>query len=264
MGNKDLKIQDPNNERIGEMIAGLRRVEAPGDFDFGVRARIAQGRPSTVLGSWLPASVKLALPLALVLVIGGYVGFNAIYSPGNINVPVVADGQPSIAQPVAVSESQPVAAEPVVERAEVRPEQTEVRPTTNQPVRETAAPEIESSQPEGGSVDFGATVPRKIYPRGFDPNVRVTANSRPVERSLGARDIFNIIGIDASYSDGGWKVRSVSAGNLAGRSGVRAGDVIEAVNGQVLGENTAFGSTFSGSSVRVRRDGAILTINLRP
>jgi S1-C subfamily serine protease len=55
----------------------------------------------------------------------------------------------------------------------------------------------------------------------------------------------------------------VSGSSVAGRSGIKAGDVIEAVNGQVLGSKTSFGSSFTGQNLRVRRDGKSMQIALR-
>ena len=54
MVNEQKNTQEPEFEEIGRLIGGLKRVEAPKDFDFHVRARIAKGRPVERTRSWLP------------------------------------------------------------------------------------------------------------------------------------------------------------------------------------------------------------------
>src|SRR5687767_1201524 len=81
MESQNLKIEESADEQqISKMLGGLKRVEAPGDFDLHVRGRIAAGKPADK-SSWLPVPVRLAVPLVLVLLVGGYFAFNALYSP---------------------------------------------------------------------------------------------------------------------------------------------------------------------------------------
>ncbi len=64
-----------DRQKLREMIAGLETVEAPGDFDFRLRARLANQRAERVsafssFGFGLP-SIALAV-LALVIGVGIY------------------------------------------------------------------------------------------------------------------------------------------------------------------------------------------------
>src|SRR4051794_1417753 len=102
MRNTDDNIQDSDEAQISGLLASLKRVEAPGDFGFRVRARIASARPSTGRGSWLPASVAVAAPLGLVLAVGGYFTMTSIYSPATVSPPAVADLRPAELPPVDV------------------------------------------------------------------------------------------------------------------------------------------------------------------
>ncbi len=45
MANKENIYNAPENDEIHRLLGTLKRVEAPKDFDFHVRARIAKSRP---------------------------------------------------------------------------------------------------------------------------------------------------------------------------------------------------------------------------
>ena len=78
MRNEDQKSMEFENERVSNLLGSLTRVEAPGDFDFHVRSRIAKGRPVDRKAVLLPGWVRFAVPLVLLLFVGGYFGFRAI------------------------------------------------------------------------------------------------------------------------------------------------------------------------------------------
>src|SRR5688572_29519198 len=95
MESQNIKFEESADEQqISKMLGGLKRVEAPGDFDLRVRGRIAAGKPADK-SSWLPVPVRLAVPLGLLLLVGGYFAFNSFYWTGNVSVPV-AEVQPII------------------------------------------------------------------------------------------------------------------------------------------------------------------------
>ena len=96
MRNEDQEI----NEQVSKLLGGLKRIEAPGDFDFRVKARIAAGRPVDRNVSLLPNWVRFAVPLGLLLLIGGYFGFKAIYSPDKLAVAPIAEVQKIDVAPV--------------------------------------------------------------------------------------------------------------------------------------------------------------------
>ena len=105
MNRSDLEIgTEENGTEVAELLAALPRVEAPANFNFGVNARIAKGRPS---GRTLFPFLKVAIPLSLLLVIGGLMFFYATMpgddqvivrsdSPGPSPLPVVRRDEPTI------------------------------------------------------------------------------------------------------------------------------------------------------------------------
>ena len=257
------------DDPVSRLLGGLKRVEAPGDFDFRVKARIAAGRPVDRTASWLPNAVRFAVPLGLLLLIGGYFGFNALYSFNKVDVPPIAEVRSTIAAPVIgaqSNESVTLPANPVIaERVEIKPTGTDSKINTGSPEKRIVSFKPSEGQPGGGSYDEARRTPRQFYPKGIDPNRKLLVpkdfegNTR-----VAAKNILSFIGIDAVYSGSSWKVGLVKQNSIAERSGMKAGDVIEAINDLPLTEKTAFGNKFSGKSIRVRRDGKSMQIDLKP
>lgn len=237
-----------DEERISNLIGSLPRVEAPGDFDFRVRARIAAGRPAENRGSWLPASVRYAVPLALVLAIGGYVGFNAIYVGDVTDVPAVAELQPSTASiPVAEvpARVESAASQPVAERIETTATDVAVKPPTVDADKLVPPAARKTEKPGGGSYVDAGTAAKTIE---ANTNVAPIEPEKPEDKTaLTGIALLAAARISTAPAGRGWKVVSVSAGGSGAASGVQAGDVIEAISGRTL---------------RIRRDGVIMRVVL--
>ncbi|MGI8917096.1 MAG: hypothetical protein ACR2H6_00750 [Pyrinomonadaceae bacterium] len=91
-----------DRQKLSQMIAGLEAVEAPGDFDFRLRARLANLRDERVsafstFGFGLP-SIALAV-LAILLVVGIYLRTT---NDSVIEGPLAQSEAPKTAAPVAV------------------------------------------------------------------------------------------------------------------------------------------------------------------
>ena len=98
-----------DRQKLREMIAGLETVAAPGDFDFRLRARLANQRAKRVsalsgFGFGLP-SIALAV-LALVIGVGIYMRAT---SDSRIKEPLAQSDAPKMAEPVGVPVAVPSA-----------------------------------------------------------------------------------------------------------------------------------------------------------
>lgn len=266
MTNEDQNFE----EKIRGLLGTLNRVNPPGDFDFKVRARIAKGQPSTAGGSWLPASVKLAIPLGM-LAVGGYFGFNAINSSAPTDQPAAAVVQVPAAQPAPFV---PLNEEPIAPASESQPEVARVRaPETRSVARPVTGSVKKTStarrapEPEGGSVDSAARETKSIFPVGVTPNANippVTPNGSTSVVRITGKDVLSRIGVSAVLGAGGWHVQSVNATSAAGRAGLQAGDVIEAVNGSAMPDKAMIDQGFAAKGLRVRRNGRTVFIGLTP
>lgn len=268
MGNLDPHILeeidlDTADEPVVRLLNTLERVEPPNDFDMRVRARIAAGRPADRQVSWLPPSLRYAVPLVLLLLVGGYFAISNYYSSKNVDVPPVAESRPPIVTLPDDKTAITVPEAPSPETLAVKqPDQS--NKDLGPPSRKTGSSfDSSDDRPKSGSA-LGLKVDVPIRPRGLEGNTTVLTNSNGIVRStsISARDLFDILGIKGTFDMTGWKVDAVGANTTAERSGVKTGDVIEAVNDQRLTAKTSFGSNFNGKSLRIRRDGRTIKIDL--
>ena len=241
MGNEKLQNSE-EREPVAKLLAGLKRVEAPANFDFGVKARIAAGKPAEKRRFRIPALVGNAMPLVLLLLVGAYFGFNAIYSTKDAYLPAVAEAPmtsaPQLPQPT-------VEVAPVPEQMAAVKKPDTIAPVADFPVKKPVTAPV--ARPGGGSFDETSGVGHKIYRNTQIP----------------AKDVLTLLGAKGSFGENGWKVEAPTANSLAERSGVQAGDVIEAINDQAVTEKTSFRSRSGIKSVRVRRDGKSIDIPLK-
>ena len=243
---------DKGEEQISALLGSLKRVQAPGNFDLGVRGRIAAGRPVEKRAFRISVLAGYAIPLALTLLIGGYFGFNSYYSPGDINVPAIAETSPSIIAPqlppvnaiAATSQNSPHVAETAAKKSDsaVHIFERSIK----------KGPASRDKNVGGGSLDQASRIGPRIIQRVTDHTAQV-----PV------KDALSLMGIRGVYVESGWRVESAGPNSVAERSGIKSGDVIEAINDQAMTEKTSFKGKFSGKSVRVRRDGKSVDIILK-
>jgi hypothetical protein len=237
---------------ISRMLGSMKQVDAPGDFDVRVRARIAQGRPSAGL-SWISATASVAAML-LVIATAGYLGFRSFYSP----VPTVEQAASArLTQEEIAKRGMPTAAQPTSNEGPVGDVDDQgmdkiVTPTNKDQASDSIASKPREMQP---SIPNGlADTPRKRdrQPGGGNPEpasripdvITAPASTRHL-----SKEILSTFGIEANNSGSGWTVGEVKQNSRAQRSGLRTGDVIE---------------TLSNNRVRVRRGGKAVQLTLAP
>ena len=262
--------------KVRQLLGELKRVEAPKNFGFAVQARIANARPEDFRTAGIgPAFLRYAMPLALVLlVVSGFV-LNGIYNVNDNSVPAVAESGPAQA---------PVPSAPVVPPAnevastgndpQVTNSGNETRVVTGSEIAAESVPGprtrkavVSSRNTNGGSIDstqegrtpiINLNPEMPVVPAGpSHPGTMGPAGQIPVQA------ILKIVGIKADSSNEGWKVTAVEANSLSEHSGVKAGDYVEAINGQPVTEGTRFSGGLIVKNLRVKRDGKTLDIPLK-
>lgn len=259
-------IEDGDERKVATLLGSLARVEAPSNFEFGVRARIANGAPAEPSGMF--RFVKIAAPLGLLLTVGAGVLFYGslpgtdVASVPEVNTvvnqdrPVQRDVPPS--QEIATETETPRVSGPNAGEtvASVRPEEQQQRiaarpgvsrnsDSANSALRRPSS----DTATQGGSHDITQGIPKIITPKGIGGDIPV-------------QDVLNRLGIKAEFVNNGWNVRSASEGSLAHKSGFQAGDVIESIDGLAVSDKTSFKGVFSGKVFGVRRDGKPIEIKL--
>lgn len=92
--------ENKDTDAVAGLLGSLPRVEAPNDFDFRVKARIAAGQPAKI--AWFPSVARVAVPLGLVLSVGGYFGYRSnYYQAAATDVATVAKSQTDSTVPTA-------------------------------------------------------------------------------------------------------------------------------------------------------------------
>lgn len=262
--------EDADEEQVRQMLAGLKRVAAPNDFDFKLKARIAQGRPESRPGSMVWA-MRFVLPVLLLAVVGiiavtsGLIPIGTDVATDSGREPALETEGSAVAQetrtdPMSgnLAESAAVPAAPSPGRGSL----VSARPAGSRTASRRATPVAVS---RGGSIDVGTSVEEPIFPKGLDPNTPVKVNDKAVETApLQTKVILSLLGIDAAYDGSQWKAASVKQHSIGERAGVKSGDVIEAVNDLPVGAATEFKSPFSGKSVTVKREGRSVRLGLSP
>ena len=258
MMGKDEKIASQANslsgdeERLAKLLYSLPRVEASKDFEFRVKARIAQRRTESARPNYIRA-LMYAVPLFLVLVVASVLFLRQPSRGGEIS-DVQPTAQVAVEQPLAPQEEQPslpnssradVPATPAINR--VSSVAAERRPA--EPVRPDGRP----GRIRGGSFDTAVSPSDTILPKGFSANSAVRGMTRPnsTPAKQGLNEVLSMYGVSATRGANGWTVSSVTG--IAANSGVKKGDVIES-------EQT----DASGTRLSIKRDGAKIQIALKP
>lgn len=225
MENQNNKIQDltpfvADDDPVSRLLGSLKRVDAPNDFNFRVKARIASGHPLESARSWLPASVRYAVPLVLLLFAGGYFALNALYTPVTVDAPVVASVPSEKITPVAETPSS-IAGAPAESPSAVKTGENPAKPTVaavKESEKNVLKPNPKADRPSGGSLVMASNAGQTITANGVEP--KTAGNNVPVS----PRDFLKSVGINVSLNGSRWLVLS------SGAAAVKAGDVIESVN----------------------------------
>ncbi len=261
--NKDLDAVTDDERRVAEMLGSLKRVEAPGDFDVRVRARIAQGRPASSNGQWLPQWARYAVPLALAIAVGGYFAIDR-YSRTAESTPaeIVRNETVQTASPPVTAAN--TVTQPVADNNAANTVIAVNRETASAPKSAVPRPNSDTDTSGGGSFVEAVRPGKRLLPKGIDPNAPQPGRPRDfdADAKIPVTEVLTVIGVRANYRGSNWTVESVVDHSAAGDAGIKPGDVIETINDQKLSEKTAFNGKFVGRSIRVMRGGKPVMIDL--
>jgi hypothetical protein len=271
-GMNEREALDNDTRKVVQLLSALPRVEAPGDFEFGVKAKIAAGNSRSRSG--LFSFLKVAAPLSLILVIGAFVMYYGTL-PGNESVATVNE-VPAAQHTAADNHVQP----PVGEVTREAPAQVsgprvaendepQVAAVSSDSRRTTSVRRSDRSErapARQGSFDISVSPGNVITAPGFESDLGRNSNDNSGSAGVSGvtvREVFEILGMKGDFVDGGWRVSSTSENSIAARSGIRSNDIIESVDGRTLSASTKLKGNFEGKSVSVRREGKQLRLDLK-
>ena len=267
MGNITPRKNEPGfnataEEKISQLISALPRVEAPGDFGFRVKVRIAEARPVNSRPLWLPTALKAAAPLGLALAVGGYFAATSLYvsdlsGPTQASVETV---RPGIVQSVPAAPVQEPAGSPIDTASVAEPSKTVTAvPTRDVASAKTRAKRAITRKPTDDS-DSGSYVEAASDTRNPLPADDPSAVKPETVKGTPAGEVLTRIGVNALFGENGWKAESVSPNTAASRAGVQAGDIIESVDDQDMTDLGSVAKPAKGKKLKVKRDGKSVEI----
>lgn len=279
----DCKVLHFELTRVWRMLEALPRVEAPNDFDFRLKARIATAESGDFQPRWWYALryvvPVLAAALVLTLVLASQNFF--ITSPETardtkenqekqIEIPqqsVVAPSESIVAENNSANEEEkpPVVTAESGESAAENFERESIVLASDTKDKERGVTQREKIEDGGGSRVISAE-PSKVFilPRGIE-----NTNSKPIEnpsevtkiKPIFVENLLSEIGIETFSENGKRKVKSVRENSPAQRSGVQVGDEIEAIDDNKL-DKPIESAAIKVKVLTVTRNGEIMKIPL--
>ena len=247
-----------DEQKISIMLNGLKRVEAPKDFDFHLKARIANARPADYQRAGLIPILKYAIPLALFLAVGAGIFAVSSYNERNsAAVSVIGTPEPTVPP---VPELTPFVKSPELATSTPLPEPGPR--STEKDESERLASRRPYVEPRGGSRDSHPNVPgsRDMPNNSADSALHVSKDAITPVKRLSAKEALNLIGIDADFENSSWTVKAVKANELGGILGVKPGDRIKTIEGKSIDQKTEFDGGIKLSRMQVQRAGATVEL----
>jgi len=279
----ETEILSADDQKIARMLGNLRTVDAPKNFEFRLKAKIANSSVSHYKPNNLLPILRYAAPLSLVLLIGAMFVWKSSVGVEKKS-PVAEISQHSASTQNSVETPQPAVTN-IEKSAEIaeqtpaivnsgmkkRPYIADVRAIQVKRIGNANSPtggsrDLPLRSPQGGSIDIALKKSSPtIFPPGMDPNMSVNPEKSEGFDNTGkftAREILSAMGIEADFGEDAWYVRSLKKRSLAERAGILAGDLMEAIDGRPIGANTVFTGSVGAKTVTVRREGKVLQLIL--
>lgn len=232
----DCKKLSERQTQVWLMIDGLNQVAAPNDFDFRVKARIANAKPSDFHKPVFLPVLRYVLPLSVVVLLLGLFVFNSAYFSDNSTTPQIAQSivetpRVEAVLPVNIALTNQLAfVEPENEKSAVAPLSLNNNPSNK---RDTAKPPKErirtpktsiDTDEGGGSHEFASSGANTLTPIGINLTKTTIADAQ----------ILQFFGIETAMENGRRTVKSLMKDSAAERSGVKVGDVVEKIKNNSL------------------------------
>ena len=278
--------------RVWQVIDGFAPVDAPNDFDFRVKARIANAKPDDFRQPLFPV-LRFVMGLSIVGLILAFVVFNGFYSFDNKTVPSsLAENnfqspaqiknpstKPSPIEQIAVAavpqstENEKSIVE-ITERITEQPGSKKQPRTSKNETLLVAFKDKRNLQERnrkdddknlGGSQDRALRPIRVITPRGI-PNLPQTIQNSSNFNNVNpitVEQILSQLGIESVLENGNRKVKKITQNSVAERSNVKIGDIIELIDGEKITSESIRAKIIEGKKLTVVRGTEKVEIPLR-
>ena len=252
MTDKNLQeILSGEEEKIRQMLGDLKRVDAPNDFDFRLKASIAAAEPRAFQPR-LFRVLRIAAPLGLAIAVLAFFVISGLFTVDNETIAPIADSAPNPVENVPINA-------PTANSENFVANLSNVETFPLEPKNERR-----DAQTTGGSRDSASTNPNGIRPLGFNSNkTNVAPNDFRNPNPFSVKESLSALGIEANFSGNGWRVQSVKPNSIAERSEIKPNDIIEAIDDTKISTETIRTNSISGKKITVVRDGKKFEIVLQ-
>jgi hypothetical protein len=265
--------------RVWQLIDKFEPATAPNDFDFRVKARIAGAKPADFQPSIFPF-LRYALGLSVVGLILAFVVFNGVYSIDDKTAPPIASSnfKPTEKEIPTVnsSPSEQIAEasvppsfeneKPIIEITKPKSGRTENKKQPAISEKETLLAVVKSPEKlqinntkeddnSGGSQVQSLKPAISIMPKGMSNSTQIVENPSSFEQvnSMTAEQILSVLGIQIVSENGKRQVKKIKPNSAAEHSGVKVGDLIEAIDDEKLTSEPIRSKTVQGKKLTVMR-----------
>ena len=264
MDSKKYNLNLDSEDEVSRLLTALPRVDAPSNFDFQVKARIASRKRPKSWVERIPVTLRFALPTLLIMLVGVYVYFynasgNTAPRQQDANI-VGATAPPAVAEP---AQNPDIPVNPSGELATQQEAAPAPAPRSGTQDRVTPPNKQNSKVPQGGSKDFAMGNTQVLGGNGED-DPRKAPGVGPNASQLSVKEVLSPIGIETVFENGGWKVSVVTVDSPAMRSGIIKGDIVTAIGNQPLNQNSSFRGKTSAGRLTVRRGSKSVDIRVQP
>jgi hypothetical protein len=272
-----------NDEKLRGILGSLDKIDAPKDFDFQLKSKIANVK-STRGSQAFWRYFMIGVPSLACLLLVTFFAFNR-----NTTKPppyIVAEvKEPQITQtPVITVVKMPegnnneVAVKPLDEVQNAKKTLPDVEPKVaenkvlakaenlkNISVENKKVLQKKPTVKESFSADSAVTeIPKPILPKGLNATNASNTQINQSDTVFEIESVLKDLGVETSEENGKLKVKTVKKNSLAERSGIKNDDVIDAVNNQKITPKETRKKAFDAKSINVIRDGKAIELKLQP
>jgi PDZ domain len=271
-----------NDEKVRQILGSLEKVDAPSNFDFQLKSKIANTKSTRKrLEFW--RYFAIGVPSLACLALVAFFAFNRNITPPQNNVAEVKE--PQKIESLPINEVKPPEVPSIEVAVQTTPETTnfkkeskiiEPKIVEDKVIAKTDKPqniELENKKilPKkpvvkdsfSGNITSASTdIPKPIVPKGLNgnsPNLKINETDTVFE----IESLLNDLGIETTAESGKLKVKSVRKNSSAERSGIKNNDLIEAVDNQKIAPKETRKKSFDAKSINVIRDGKTLELKLQ-
>ena len=290
----DCQLFQRESLQLSQMISSLPKVEAPKDFEFGFKAKLAQSKLKKPLSPFWQ-TLRYLLPLTAAALIFGFVFVNSnIFAPTQTQQ--IAEKKQNVEQKEtptnedSIDETSKPSDELVTENSDKSNQESTSDKVEKKDLPQEKKPALEVAEnkpktiekkdsekdkilsrdirPETGSSklfdkDSAVTAPKIVNPRGINSNKKITKQMSQTATSFTAKEVLSQLGIETKNKNGRLTVDSVRQNSAGANSGVKIGDIVTAIDGQTLTAKPLQNRTVQGKTLKVQRDEIDLIIKIR-